>query len=368
MSETARLADTSEDFRRFSLSPEIEPWEHGMRTNGEAGSFEWLYTQVVLEDGTTLVTTFHTKRTAEADGPLNPYVSVVLDSPSGRHIERKITGPLSVDDKTNYDLRIGNSFLRRWSEPRPDDLNSYLLVIDDERVGVDLELTGRTPAWRPATGHFVFGDNSLGWLATVPHGEVTGTITVDGIDIWGRQPYRGSGRQRDVKGVCYLDHNWGNRYPAELLQSWYWYQGQSGEHVLVAAQLTARPSYGGVDIPVALIAKPTYGQWLNGRLLITGSEIVVEDGRQAKFYRQLGGPAVNDAILYAPSDDTAYLATFSGGRVVAERTRADAGRTGLTQVTEPVPGYRRFVGTMRSYNCTTAGEANIGMFEDTQLG
>jgi|SRR5581483_7569191 len=86
--ETARLAHTPKDYERFKLGREqVAPWEDGMRTNGDKGSYEWWYTDARLRDRSILAVVFHTKPTRDIDEPLNPYVSVIFDRPSGDHLE-----------------------------------------------------------------------------------------------------------------------------------------------------------------------------------------------------------------------------------------------------------------------------------------
>jgi hypothetical protein len=66
----ARLADREDDYVRLGLPRGcVAPWEDGMRTSGEAGSYEWWYFDSHLEDGTSLVVTFYTKWILQPKGP-----------------------------------------------------------------------------------------------------------------------------------------------------------------------------------------------------------------------------------------------------------------------------------------------------------
>ncbi|MEI6874577.1 MAG: hydroxyneurosporene dehydrogenase, partial [Spirochaetota bacterium] len=65
-------------------------------------------------------------------------------------------------------------------------------------------LHGRVAPWRPASGIVADGDSFFAWLAAVPEGEVSGSITV-------------GGQTRAVRGSGYHDHNWGNISTAALM-------------------------------------------------------------------------------------------------------------------------------------------------------
>lgn len=48
---------------------------------------------------------------------------------------------------------------------------------------VDITLTGQVPAWRPETGHWLFGEEGehyFAWLPSVPQGRVEATYRVGG--------------------------------------------------------------------------------------------------------------------------------------------------------------------------------------------
>jgi predicted secreted hydrolase len=52
------------------------------------------------------------------------------------------------------------------------------------------------------------GKQYFAWLAAVPEGKISGTISTDKVT-------------REVTGSGYHDHNWGNVSPAALFDGWW---------------------------------------------------------------------------------------------------------------------------------------------------
>lgn len=75
-------------------------------------------------------------------------------------------------------------------------------------LGCDLVLQRRVPSYRPATGYMSAGKQYFAWLAAVPEGKISGTISTDKVT-------------REVTGSGYHDHNWGNVSPAALFDGWW---------------------------------------------------------------------------------------------------------------------------------------------------
>lgn len=153
MSETARLADTPEDFAHFGFNPAPEPWEYGMRTNCEPDSYEWWYTHLQLADESTLVTTFHTKPTHAVEGrsirTSASYTTTQTVSISNANFR------VSVDQfdagKNGLWIELGDN---RFTEPGTR-LPNYLLEINDDIISVDVSLVAQMPAWQPVISPLV---------------------------------------------------------------------------------------------------------------------------------------------------------------------------------------------------------------------
>jgi hypothetical protein len=69
----ARLGSTSEDYERIGIQRDhVLLWEDGARTDGSAGTYEWWYFDVRLDDGAKLVVVFFTKNSPTSAGRLPP--------------------------------------------------------------------------------------------------------------------------------------------------------------------------------------------------------------------------------------------------------------------------------------------------------
>ena len=85
-------------------------------------------------------------------------------------------------------------------------------------VGCDLLLTSTEKRWRPGAGGFAFGDDGyFTWLCAVPRGNVTGTLFYDG-------------KEHQVTGAGYHDHQWGNVKHNSTWDHWIWGRQDFGDY------------------------------------------------------------------------------------------------------------------------------------------
>jgi hypothetical protein len=170
----ARIGSAPEDYARLGISPRpIEPREDGLRTDGSAGTYEWWYFDAHLDDGAKLVVVFYTKDFTSIGGPLAPEIRIDLTLPDGTTADRLVRlDPATFAASTETcDVRIGDNVFA-------GDLHTYTIRADVEGVFVDITLTGQVPAWRPGTGHILFGADAeqyFAWLPSVPQGKVEAT-------------------------------------------------------------------------------------------------------------------------------------------------------------------------------------------------
>lgn len=225
------------DYAWSGLRAEVEPWEDGARTLSMKDSFEWWYLDAQLEDGTTLVLWMGHDWPPATKGW---HVSLEITAPGVAPFKRllPIKGPISVGSE-RAQVQLGpHSFV--------GDLNSYRIVVDPDSMGgagVDLTLTRRVPSYRPGTGYFGTRQDYFAWLAAVPEGLITGTVTL-------------AGTQRTVRGSGYHDHNWGSVSPGQLLSKWWWGRGQAGDYTIIMASLHPQSRYGGGTFPLMLVTSP----------------------------------------------------------------------------------------------------------------
>ena len=241
MTQPAVLATKPEDYRRFGITTEIQPFEDGLRTDpARSGHYEWWYFDAHLDDGSTLVVTFYTKDFAAPSGGLAPMITIDLDLPDGRTInKRAVYDPATFSSSSEgCDVRIdGHRFV--------GDLHEYRITATVDEVSVDVTLTGQTEPWRPATGHIVYGEDSaqvFAWLPAVPHGAAEVTYIVDGTST-------------TTAGHGYHDHNWGNAPLLSVVNNWYWGRGAAGPYTFITAQIISEKKYGYGPITVFMLAK-----------------------------------------------------------------------------------------------------------------
>ncbi len=235
----AFASESAQAYEALGLSPSvIAPWEDGMRTDGARGTYEWWYFDFTFSDGTTLVIGFYTKNIINPDAPLDPTVTLARDRPDGTTVHRSHTAPPGdfFAAKDRCEVKIGASTVS-------GDLHDYALHVQIDDVQADLTLHGTVPPWRPGTGHLFFGqDRYFAWLPSVPQGTVSGTVAV-------------AGQSRDVSGVGYHDHNWGNASMADLIHHWYWGRAQVGPYTVIASDIFPRERYGSGPVPIFMLAR-----------------------------------------------------------------------------------------------------------------
>ena len=89
----------------------------------------------------------------------------------------------------------------------------------------------------------------LRWLPAVPYGAVQGELVYDG-------------KAHTVTGKGYHDHNWGNIGLNDVMSHWVWGRAHVGEYTLIFVEMVSNKAYGGVKLPVFMLAKG--GQILTG--------------------------------------------------------------------------------------------------------
>ena len=287
---TARLGSSRDDYAWLGLEPRaIKVWEDGMRTDGSRGTYEWWYFDANLDDGAKLVVVFLTKEFAAANKPLSPAIRIDLTLPGGsavHRLEELAADTFSASTET-CDVRIGDNVFA-------GDLHTYTIRARVEDVGVDITLTGQVPAWRPETGHWLFGEEGehyFAWLPSVPQGRVQATYSV-------------RGDTRTTTGVGYHDHNWGNAPIVDLMHHWYWARGAAGPYSVITSYITAQERYGYGALPVFMLARD--------------GVLIADDGGKVTF-EELGrytdtatGKPVGNVTRYAYTDgDERYVITYT---------------------------------------------------------
>ncbi len=240
MTKGSNAPVTTADLSGNTISPLVQPWEDGLRTNPDKNEFEWWYFDFSFSDGSTAVIFFSTKSFLDPAGKPDPEVNLVITDPQGNKI--------SVSDnpgKENFtsstsrlDVTLGNSFAK-------GDLSGCQLHFEKDGTGVDLHLISKAPAWRPGTGISYYGAKKtkyFAWLAAIPYGIAEGTLHYKGKSV-------------KVSGTGYHDHNWGNIRLDKIKTQWYWGRARINTYTLIFAQMLTAPQYGSQEIPVFYLAK-----------------------------------------------------------------------------------------------------------------
>jgi len=233
-----QLTNTDADFTTLGLHrTEVKLWEDGRRTPLNPPYYEWWYFDGLLDDGTVIVAWL---------GDNWPYGSgmraINLEiTPRGQATKRLLktfTEPGSFSQE-RADTKIGpHSF--------SGDLATYRIVIDPADtggLGIDITLKGRVAPYRPGTGHVGVKGKHFAWLVAVPNGEITGTMTIDGL-------------RTNIHGSGYHDHNWGNVSPADFLDNWWWGRAVVGDRTIIVSSLQLKKSAGGMRSALLFMATP----------------------------------------------------------------------------------------------------------------
>jgi hypothetical protein len=274
------VAKDRADYERLSLKRDsYESWEDSMRTNGGKGSYEWWYFDAQLNDGSKMVIVFYTKPMTDVNKPIKPYATLNIDYADGTKMERYLPSDDFFASNETCEVRIGRCFLR-------GNLTEYKIHMEDDH-GFNLEATflSSSQSWRPETGHFYFGDerNTFSWFVAIPKGKTTVRYSVNGT-------------QKESTGVCYHDHNWGNKGLHKLVNHWYWSRSDFGPYTVIACQIVPEKKYGLEPINVIYVAK-------NG-------EIITADASKMEFHKNK--PVMGMIVKKPVSDDVMFKYADNG--------------------------------------------------------
>ncbi len=232
MNEMVRIKTASE----MGLEAAVQPFEDGIRTKPLRGSFEWWYFDSKYPDGSSLVIVFFSKPVTSMKGKFEPYVSFDYIGADGHEIHTEAPSrQFSFSDK-QCDVRIGECYVK-------GDLNEYEIHFQNEKAEAHLLLKATVPSWRPYSGHLFFNPTDyFAWLPAVPEGTMTGVLRFEGKEI-------------ELDGTGYHDHNWGNKLMIFLMNDWYWGRAKVDDYVVVSAYIYANRKGRYAPTPIFMLAK-----------------------------------------------------------------------------------------------------------------
>ena len=236
------LSSIDEDFKRYKIikdRPEV--WEDGQRLDNKDfkhGQYEWWYFDGHLDDGSMIVSAFIMQ--TDENNHVNPQITFNFADKNNR-IEKTIyfkSGEFE-SAKDHCDVKINNNYFRSKGL---DEYEIYLDPAHNEGWGYDLKIKRNVPSFRPGTGFWDAGGEYFAWLCAVPSGSIEGTITKAGKNV-------------NVKGNGYHDHNWGNVPMSKILSDWYWGRAEINGITVVTANVRFREEAGGKETPLVYITK-----------------------------------------------------------------------------------------------------------------
>ncbi|MDR1939559.1 MAG: hypothetical protein LBQ40_02040 [Clostridiales bacterium] len=317
-----------ERYGRLGLTKTVAQREDGIRTGGDKGFYEWWYFDSHMDDGTSLVIVFYTKRMMSPEKPPAPYVTVDLDTPDGGHYEERveIDGVSFSASKEKCDVKVGDCYIC-------GNLDEYEIYFKNPVIEVKARLKSNTPPWRPETGHIFFGDDDekyFAWLPSVPEGDAEAEITLNGVTA-------------RHKGTGYHDHNWGNELMTRLMNHWYWGRAKAGGYQIISSYITGEKKYGYKEYPVFMIAK-------DGAVLgDDASKLTFE--AEDEFIEPKTGKPVHNKLTYDYKDGAVrYKITYERKSSVINYRMVDQLK-GIKKFAAKLIGfdgaYHRFSGTVR---------------------
>jgi hypothetical protein len=224
--------------------------DDGLHKPGGPLPYEWWYFDATFDNGYSVVVIAWPMNYSK---PWRRQCTVQLSiyTPDGRTHKHYIFPPrkLFSASRESCDVRIGDSFLR-GGYPR------YEISMEAEGDRVDLVFESEVPGWKPGKGANLVPFpmmKTMGWLVPVPRAKVRGTLTVAGKDV-------------EVSGHGYHDHNWGETPIFHVVDNWHWGHIVSGDLAITWSDITMSRNLGYQRACMFLVSKA-------GRLVYESSDI-----------------------------------------------------------------------------------------------
>jgi len=251
------------------LLPPFDPAEDGDHYQPETNFFEWWYFDAAFEDGSYLITILHSSLFNTIDH--KPVLEIRYYPPEGPPLIA-----IGRFDRSTYYASPDRCWVKINDNLACDEGDHYRLSLYQGPLEVELTFWPELPGWKAGTGH-LFADPDSGhhfdWVVPLPRARVEGTLTV-------------AGQQRNVVGLGYHDHNWGNVYLPAAFSRWTWGRVQSDNYTLIFGDVVSR---GSVPAHVTPFMLAQNGEILltTDRIRIQGEEPTREPITGASYFRRL---------------------------------------------------------------------------------
>tara|TARA_B100001175_G_scaffold316851_1_gene331880 strand:- start:333 stop:1448 length:1116 start_codon:yes stop_codon:yes gene_type:complete len=246
----ARIYNGSFSQKDFSLSqpnklgPQVSKWEDGLRTTGDKNEFEWWYFDAKLDNGALFVCYFYK-------------VHFLIDQYFiGMNYKSADTGEIFLMkyfDKEDVSFLEDSCNVQMGDNYFIGNLKNYKISLspeDFDGFGININLTSKLNPYRPQDGIIRADNDYFAWLASVPDGKANVKLNING-------------KETEINGSGYHDHNWGNTPLQKLFDGWIWFRGKTDKHTVIAAELFTSDQRGGYDIPILYIADEDDGVIVN---------------------------------------------------------------------------------------------------------
>ena len=239
--QQAQLASTDQQYERLGLErDDVAIREDGTHTEGAAGTYEWWYVDLSLEDGSVVVIVFYTRSPQNTSTPLKPFVTFDWTKADGTVTSAKveIDGKEMVASTEQCDVRIGDCTIK-------GDLKSYDVIFKNENIKASIKLNSALSPWRAETGYRLYGNQKedyAAWLCAVPDAIVEAEIITKDEHV-------------NLTGTGYHDHNWGNQPIWRMQNDWYWGRAKTDSYVVIAYNVVTAEKYGYTEFPGLMLSK-----------------------------------------------------------------------------------------------------------------
>ena len=238
------ITGDTQNYRIFEgQAPTMQPSDAAMATNPMPGTFEWWYFQGKFNDNSTTQITLLAKPWVDNNGPLQPYATMAVTTPDGKHLggEAKVDASQFKAARNTMNVTMGDTWFR-------GDLNTVNLHFAPTAngVGADLVFQSAAPATRfGGSGMWYFDPSLTRFSATndpMPFAKVKGNLTY-------------GGQSHSVEGTGYIDKQWGTVNWNQDYDGWYWSTGHYGNYTIDMFVLTTSAAFNHQKTVDAYLAK-----------------------------------------------------------------------------------------------------------------
>ena len=217
----------------------MEPEADAQHPYGGRFYWEWWYFDAQFDDGHRCVLELQWPNLTnilarECTMLFNVY------TPEGSQYNNIVPFPAEMwrASRETCDVAIGDNTIRGYYP-------EYRVRFRHEDLACDLVFENLLPGWTRGTGEIMFGmpekEQVFGWVVAQPRARVHGTLTVDGVE-------------REVSGLGYHDHNWGNGMVTRYLSHWVWGRLTTDRLTMIFADVATSRRCGEIHIPIVFLA------------------------------------------------------------------------------------------------------------------